>query len=440
MKPASGNMSGKPFEVTKAYRGYVLALLCTVYVFNFTDRQILAILLQSIKQEFSLSDTQLGLLGGFAFAVFYTTLGIPLAKLADRKSRRTILAVCVATWSAMTALCGLATGFVSLLLARIGVGIGEAGGSPPSHSLISDYFPPEKRGAALGIYSMGLSGGILVGLLAGGWINQFYGWRMAFFIVGLPGILLALVLRLTLRDPPRGYSENRIASRDTPTALETLRHLWRRRSFRHIPLAAGLYTFAAYGGAMWAPSFFMRSHGMTSGEVGTWLALIYGLAGAAGTFFGGYFCDRLSNATGDQRWYMWLPGAAIFVSVPFVFAVYLSPSPVPALLFLIVPYFLSHMWLGPAYAMTQGLAGLRMRAMAAAIFLFINNIIGLALGPWAVGILSDLLSGRFGIHSLRYALLGVTVVMSMWAAVHFLLAARTLREDLEMAADEMDGA
>lgn len=423
----------EPFKASDRYLKYVLGILFAGYVLNFTDRQILAILLQSIKEEFLLSDTQLGMLGGLAFAVFYTTLGIPIARLADRHSRRTILSVSIALWSAMTALCGLATGFVSLLLARIGVGVGEAGGSPPSHSLIADYFPPEKRATALGFYSMGISVGILIGLSIGGWVNQIYGWRMAFFVVGIPGLALAILVRFTLREPPRGHAEGRSTPADMPSLRETAKFLWRRRSFCHLALAAGFYSFAGYGSALWLPSFIERSYGLSKGEIGTYLGLIYGISGAAGTFLGGYFADRLSAKYGDQRWNAWLPAYAMMATLPFLVAVYLSSTATAALLLLIVPYFLNHMWLGPSYSMAQGIAGLRMRATAAAFFLFVNNMIGLGLGPWVVGIISDRLSGQFGVESLRYALLGVTVVMSFWAAIHLFLAARTLRSDLTRA-------
>jgi len=246
-----------------------------VYASNFLDRQILGILLQPIKTDLGLSDTQLGLLSGIGFALFYVTMGIPLARWADKHNRVSLLSVCIALWSAMTALSGAATNFLQLGLARIGVGIGEAGCTPAAHSIIADYFKSEERVRAMAFYSAGASIGVFLGYLLGGWVNQFYGWRVTFFVVGAPGLLLALIVRFTLREPPRGHSENsKTAASTIPTVTEALSYLWGQNSFRHLALGTGLLTLSSYGGATWFPAFLMRSYGMSTGELGTWLALI----------------------------------------------------------------------------------------------------------------------------------------------------------------------
>ena len=304
----------------KAY--YTLVILTIVYSFNFIDRQLLAILQEAIKADLGLSDSQLGLLTGFAFAAFYVIAGIPIARWADRSNRRDIVAISLFLWSFMTAVSGFVQNFLQLLLARIGVGIGEAGGSPPSHSIISDIFGPRERASAIGFYSMGVSIGILFGFLAGGWLNEFFGWRVAFVVVGAPGILLAIFLRITVAEPVRGLNEKRQVSATPVPLSEVLALLWNRRSFRHMALGAGLNAFAGYSTSNWTASFMIRSHDMSTGELGTWLALTIGLGGAVGVFCGGLLADRLSAR--DQRWYTWLPALTGFICVPFMVAVYLD--------------------------------------------------------------------------------------------------------------------
>jgi predicted MFS family arabinose efflux permease len=426
--------SGKNgFAVSNKYRYYVLGLLGAGGVCSWVDRNVFSVLLQAIKIEFSFSDTQLGLLGGVAFALFYTSVGLPVAYLADRFNRRNIIAVALFLWSFMTTLSGMATGFVSLFLARIGVGIGEAGGAPPSQSLVSDYFPPDKRGYAMGILYLYIPLGFLVGFLIGGWINEFFGWRKAFFVVGLPGVILAAILRLTLREPPRGHAEGAQDSGVTPSLLSTIRYLWSRPAMRHIPLAGTIHGIGAWAMAVWLPSYFIRIHGMGSGEIGTWMALIYGIGGGAGVMYGGYLSDRVVKATGDARWYMWISALAVLISAPFAFLIFLSMTPFPALLSLVIPITVMHMFLGPVTAMIQGLAGLRRRAVAAAFYLFLANLVSMGVGPVVVGMASDYFNPRYGNESLRYALLVIVFVTFLWSSIHFFLAARTLREDLELA-------
>ena len=396
------------------YQWYVVILLTTVYVFNFIDRNILAILGQSIKDDLMISDTAFGFLGGIAFAIFYTFMGIPIARLADRKSRKTVLAVCLAIWSGMTAVCGLAQNFTMLLLARIGVAIGEAGGSPPSHSIISDLFPVSRRATALGIYALGIPIGSAVGFLAGGWINEIFGWRTAFFVVGIPGLLLALFVYLTIKEPP--------------PVMDVLRLLWSKRSFRYMSIGGALHAFVGNGIGLYIPMMFQRSHGLGTGEIGTWL-FVLGFFGMVGTFGAGYLCDRLGEK--DRRWYMWLPGIMTLMHVPFAAFTYLYHDPQIALMVYAVAYILGHGYLAPTFAMTQSLVPLRMRALAASILLFILNIIGLGLGPQITGILSDTinLTTDLGVNSLRWAMVSV-LVFNIISAVLYIMAGRTVVEDM----------
>ena len=275
-----------PYAAGSNARYYSVGLLTIVYTFNFIDRQLLAILQESIKADLLLSDTQLGLLTGFAFALFYVSAGIPIARWADRGNRRNIVALAVAIWSFMTAISGFVQNYTQLLLARIGVGIGEAGGSPPAHSIISDIFPPESRASALAFYSTGVNIGILFGFLFGGWLNEYFGWRVAFMVVGIPGLIVALFVRYTLREPIRGLADNRTVKDKPEPFLSVLSLLWSRSAFRHIAFGAALNAFAGYSTSSWTASFMIRSHGMTTGELGTWLALIMGAGGAIGVFAG----------------------------------------------------------------------------------------------------------------------------------------------------------
>lgn len=430
-------------QYSKPYIRYAIGILTTVYVINFLDRQILSILMQPIKEDMQLSDTALGFLSGIAFALFYATLGIPIARLADKKSRVTIITVCLSLWSIMTAVCGLAQNYWQLLISRILVGVGEAGGGPSSHSLIADYVPLENRSTALGVFALGVPLGLLLGFLIGGWLEEFYGWRLAFMAVGLPGLLLAVVVRLTLREPPRGHADlatpngfavasgARATKSETPPPIgDVARALWKQKSFRHLSFAAGVQAIAGYGVIQWVPSFLHRSYDMSSGEIGTALALILGLGGAIGTAAGGYIADGLSKR--DMRWQLWVPAIGGLMGAPFAFGVYLSPTAFATLAWFIPPVICINAYHGPTFAMTQALAPVRMRAMAAAVLLFMINIIGLGLGPQLIGIASDLLNPFYGDESLRYALLFVSMVY-FWAAGHFWMAARTLRQDLASA-------
>jgi MFS family permease len=426
--PARGDESP---AISPGYARYALGLLLVVYIFNFIDRQILSILLENIRAEIELSDTQLGFLGGIAFALFYTFAGIPIARWADRGSRKTIITLSIVIWSAMTAFTGSARSFSVLLLARIGVGIGEAGCSPPAHSLISDYFPAERRGTALSIYALGIPIGGALGTLVGGWVGAIFGWRMAFVAVGVPGVLLAALVWWTLREPPRGHQEGvtPVAAPTGPqeSALDVLRFMGGLRSFGHLAWAGALHAFVGYGAAFFVPSFFARVHGMGLEERASWLSAI-GLIGTVGTYLGGWLADRYGAR--DVRWYMWVPGLATLAGVPIALGYFLVPNPYVALGIGVAAAIAGPMYLGPSFAMTQTLVKPHMRAMASAILLFIMNLIGLGIGPWFVGFVSDLLAPTYGVESIRYALVSVVVAGNAWAAIHYWIAARTLEQDL----------
>ena len=410
------------------YKAYVLLILTGVYTFNFIDRQILVILQESIKNDLNLTDTHLGLLTGLAFALFYVTLGIPIAHLADKTNRRNIVAFSLAIWSAMTALSGLAQNFAQLLLARIGVGIGEAGGSPPSHSIISDYFPPERRATALSIYSVGIYIGILFGYSLGGWLDHNYGWRMALMALGIPGIIYALVLLFSVKEPPRGHSDpDHLKQTEDSSFKEVLSLLFSKKTFIFLAFGCGLHTFANYGvGNFFAP-FLARVHGMSVVEIGAALGLTAGLGGMIGTFLGGFLADRLGAR--NIRWYLWIAvWAEILGFIPSVFA-YFSGNTTLVLVAYFCSALLSAMYLGPCIAVTHNLVSAKMRSLSSAILFLVLNLIGLGIGPLAIGFISDALAPTYGVESLRYAFC-FTFLTGSIAMVLFWLAAKNYPEDL----------
>ncbi len=415
------------WQASTRYRAYVLGLLVVVGVVGWVDRNVFAVLLQSIKIEFALSDTALGLLGGVAFGVFYATLGLPVAWLADRYSRRSLLAGALALWSAFTALCSLTTGVVGLFFARVAVGIGEAGGAPPSVSLVADYFPRERRAFALGMLYLYIPLGFVVGYLAGGWLNDTVGWRATCLWLGLPGVLLAVIVRLTLREPPRQTFDERSPHGNVPPLLSTLREFISRPALRHIPLGGAAHGAGAFAAALWLPAYFMRAFEMSSTAAGAWLALAYGLGGGLGVLCGGYLADAIVTRTRDERWYAYWPVALLILSVPATLTLYLAAAPSAAVGALLVGAFLGHAFIGPVAALLQNLAGPGRRATAAAFYLFRVNLVSMGLGPLAVGLVSDALGARLGTDALRYALLAVVTTTTLLAALHFGLSARALR-------------
>lgn len=424
--------AGESLEPTKLLRRYVLGILLVVYTFNFIDRQILSILLEPIKKDLMLSDQALGFLAGFAFAAFYATLGIPMALWADRGNRRNLISVSLALWSFMTVACGLAQNFVHLAVARIGVGIGEAGCSPPAHSMIADYYPPHRRATAIGIYALGIPLGVMFGLFIGGRMNEFFGWRVAFFLVGVPGLALALLVRFTVPEPRRGLSDARIDRGEKPGIVETARFLRRRPAFVHLSFGAALACFIGYGFIVWFPSFLIRSHHMKASDVGLWLGLLIGVVGGVSMYTGGVLADRFS--TRDIRWSAWIVTGANLLGLPFGIAAYLVNDPYWALILFIPPVVAANFWQATTLAQAQSLVRLRMRSQTSAILLFIANIIGLGAGPWAIGAVSDLLAPRYGADSLRYSLLGFSVI-GLWVAWHFYQGGKHLRTDLARADD-----
>jgi MFS family permease len=415
---------------TKWYRWYVLAILTGVYTFNFIDRQILNILQVPIKKEFDLANWQLGLLTGFSFALFYVVAGIPIARLADKGNRRNIITAALVVWSGMTALSGAVFAYWQLLIARIGVSIGEAGGSPPAHSMISDIFKKEERATALSIYSTGINIGGLLGFLMGGWIAQYFGWRLAFFVVGIPGILYALLLRFTVQEPPRGFAEKITEVGESPSMAETAKALSQRKSFRHMAVAAGLHAFIGYGTASFNPLFWDQNHQLGLGVMGTWLA-IAGIFGAAGTFLGGLTTDKL--VVRDTRWYLWVPALSTIITLPFSLVMYTWSNTQAVLILQFIPAVTFSMYLAPNLALAHGLVGLRMRAMSSAVLFFVLNIIGLGLGPLIVGIVSDLLEPSVGNDNVRYSLIIIIMIFNVWCVFHYWMASKSVREDLALA-------
>jgi len=416
------------------YAYYVLALLTLCYIANVVDRsQVLAASLQAIKREFNATDAQLGLLSGLPFAIFYSFLGIPLAAWADRSSRRNVLAWSCALWSAATGVCGMAVNFAMLFAARVGTAIGEAGGSPPSHSLISDYFPKLKRGTAFSIYALAVPVGTSIGAAVGGWGTQHLGWRATFYLVGFPCVVLALLVRATVIEPPRGYADfggKAPAKAKAPPVLNVLSFMFKRPSFVHLSVAAALHSVVWYASGAFNNAFFQRSHALTASQAGYWISL-FSAVGGVGTFFGGYLADRLSRGQdGDRRWYLWVPGIATLLCVPFQFVAYLSPNMSLVLPMFGAMTFMAAVFFGPSFAMTQAIATLRMRSVATALYLLIQTLIGQGIGPWLAGYISDSLKPSMGAASLRYALVIVGLV-NIWAALHYLIGARSLRNDLE---------
>jgi predicted MFS family arabinose efflux permease len=393
-----GSMSAKTEPFSPSYVRYALWLLLIIYTLNFVDRQIVAILAKPIKDELGLTDTQLGLLTGIAFAFFYTLLGIPIARYAEKGNRATIIGTAVVVWSGFTAMSGLATNFLQLFLARIGVGVGEAGCTPPAHALISDYVSAEKRASAIAFYSLGVPIGTAFGFLIGAQLGANYGWRVAFLAVGLPGVLLGLLAMFTLKEPRKlGLVVASTGARSAGFS-EALGVLSQKKSYIYCVIAATMISFLGYGHAVFMPQFYARVHHLDLKTIGTLSAITALVAGGLGTFLGGVMADRAARS--DTRAYVTVPAIAFLAGVPFFFwgMVAQGPSvnvlgltiPLVTVVALAVPTFLNAMWYGPLYAAVQGLAPVRMRATAVAMMLFVINMIGLGLGPLLIGIGSDM--------------------------------------------------
>jgi MFS family permease len=416
---------------SRARARFVLAILFVVYVFNFIDRQILSILIGPIQKELGVSDTAMGLLSGFTFAIFYTLAGIPIARISDRGSRSAVIAVSLALWSLMTAATGFAQNFVQLALARIGVGVGEAGGSPPSHSLLSDYFPPERRATALALYANGIYVGAGLAYLLGGWVVTRFDWRTAYFAIGLAGLPLALLVRATVRELPRGLWEARTGVRHAPATAPgfraAVRELFAKPTFGWLVAAACCQSIAGYGILNWGAEFLARVHGLSRLEIGTWMGPIILVGGCAGVSLGGWLADRLGAR--DPRWFLRMPAVVAVAALPFAVLFLLLPGATAALACFAPYYAVSNMYVGPLWSTAQNLARPELRATASALLLFILNLIGLGLGPLAVGAANDLLAPAYGAGAIRWSLLGVVLTGGL-ASLLYWAGSRQLPADL----------
>ena len=422
---------------SKAYKYYMLGILTLVYMFNFVDRQILSVLQEPIRAEFELNDTQLGLLQGITFALFYVTVGIPIARWADIGNRRNIVSLAVGTWSVMTSLTGFAQNFMQLLLIRIGVGVGEAGGSPPAHSMISDLFKPDERARALAVYSSGITFGIFLAYVFGGWVSDNYGWRTVFIVLGVPGVIIALIVRYTFIEPVRGMHDVGTSLAKPPPVMDVVHFLGSRKSFLHLAMGCALHAFVGYGIAAFLVSFYVRSYQIPHDNISQItlpIGFIIGIAGLIGNFGGGYLADRLGLK--DKRWYLWVPAISTLLAIPFAFAAFLVDSLKLSMALYAIPLMLGTMYLGPVIAVAHSLVSPSMRALTSAILFFILNLIGLGLGPTLLGMTSDLLKPQFGSESLRYAIL-IAFLGYAWSAAHYFVAAKYLRADLNKSSREL---
>ena len=433
------------------YQRYVIFLLLIVYTFNFIDRQIVTILSPAIKEDLGLTDTELGLLKGLPFALFYAVFGFPIAWLADRYSRSKIIAAAIAVWSGMTVLCGLAQNYGQLLAARMGVGVGEAGCSPAAHSLISDYFPKEERASALGLYSLGISFGTLFGILLGGLIADAYGWRWAFIVVGAPGIFMGLIVLLTLREPVRGAMDSkkasglsravksvqadlRVSAAPPSSFKEALKTMVGIKSYVILTISAALTAFCGYGLGLWIVDFLFRTHELGYRELTIPLSMCIGVGGGIGVVFGGYITDYLARKS--TRAYFSYPAYGHLISVPLFFAAVWVGSPMWCFIIFFFVFMLHSSVAGPYYALVQNLAPPQLRAFAAALFMFVLSVIGLGLGPLYLGFLSDLWAPKMGeADALRWA---ITTLGPIWALASFIMLSgrNVLETDLASRADQ----
>ena len=407
--PADPASEGKGAMATKAtgYSYFVAIALMVVYTLNFLDRQFLSVLAQPVKNELHLTDTELGALTGLAFALFYTICGIPIAALADRYNRVRIVAISAGVWSLFTAACGFATSFLTLAIPRVGVGVGEAGGSPPSYSVVSDYFPPEKRGLGLAIYSLGVPFGSMIGTMSGGFIAAAFGWRVAFWTLGIIGLCIAPIIPFIVKEPKRGgYDPLVEAHEPKPSMFASIAFFVKSPVLMLTAVAAGLTAFVGYGMLNWIPSFLIREKGMKLTEVALYYAIMSGLCMAAGTFLSGLIVDKLGKKSPAA--YALVPGLCILASVPFLWGAANVQGWPLALICLAGPSLLNNTYLAPALAVVQNGVPPRNRGTSGALLLFILNLIGLGGGPFFVGIMSDYFKPQYGEHALTYALLALT--------------------------------
>ena len=419
--------AGEEFSVSTVYSTYVLVLLFGVAVLNMLDRQILGMLVVPIKAEFGVSDTAMGFLTGPSFALFYALAGIPIARWADRGVRRSIISLGLTIWSGLTLASGFVVDFSQLVVARLGVGVGEAAGTPPSHALISDYFPPERRTTALAVFTIGASTGVAVAHLAGGWVSELWGWRMVFVVAGVPGLVLALLLRFTVREPPRGRFEGGAAAPSGEDWRGAVGLLARIPSYRHLVIAASLHSFAFSGSMIWYPPFLTRVHGLSPGEIGTTLALYSSLPAGVGIFVGGLATDRLYRR--NVRWLQGYAGLTILAFAPFALGFLFFADRSWALGSLVVSAFLMGTSTPGIHVTTQALAPARMRSLASAINLLLLSLVGAGLGPFFVGVMNDYLEPTLGAEAVRYTL-SLVALTAVWSSFHNWMSSRHLVQDL----------
>jgi predicted MFS family arabinose efflux permease len=403
--------------------GLILGLLVFVNILNFLDRLLPSILVEAIRKDLKLSDTQIGLMGGVAFALVYSFGSIWLARVADRRSPRTVISISLAVWSVATAFSGMAQNFVHLLLARSSVAAGEAGSTPAGHSLIARIFPDSSRSMAMAIFSLGVPIGATLGLSLGGWINDALNWRAAFFVAGVPGLVIAALIRFVIPDPPR-------ASPGAPGVVgffDALRLLFAKRSFRHMAIASSLFAIGSYAMNVFAGAFLIRIHHVTAAQAGLLFGLAFGLGGLIGTFSGGALGDWLGRR--DPRWRQGVPAIGLALSAPTALAAFLAPNLAVSVACLTGVYLFGLMYLAPTFAAAQSLVPDEIRATVSGVLLFCLTLVGATVGPLLVGFLSDVLAPRYGALALRYALSLMPVTM-LWSALHFALAARALPADL----------
>lgn len=447
--------------LSSGYRTWLVAVLLLLSTLNFADRAIISVLAQAIKEDLKFTDSQLGMVQGLGFAILYSLLGVPLGWLAERVSRKNLMALCVAIWSFMTAACGLTGGFISLLLGRVGVGVGEAGFMPPASSLVADHFDKGRRGTIMAIILLGSPLGFLLGQSLGGWVASVWNWRVAFYALGLPGLVAALLAWLTLREPPRGLADGHVSTQAAPSAKDTVRALWGKRAFRHLLVGYVIGGFAMNGVAQFVLPFYLRSFNLPLATAGAVFGAVAFSSNGLGMLLGGAGFDQLARR--DLRWPMWGPAAMLVLAAPLYLAAFSSHAVTASFVFIWFANLAMAMHLAPSLATMQNLASPRMRAMATALVWLAMGLIGTGLGPTLMGVASDFFatnafaSGDF-LHScpggrapagaaaaldlacraasaqgLKNALM-CGAVFFLWAAIHFVLAARTLKRDLHPTA------
>ena len=427
--PMSSSTGGsRPASAVAPLKGayYVLATLTLVNVLSNIDRSLPAILIEAIRHDIAMTDFQFGLLNGLLFTTIYCTFSFPMAKYSDRHDRRALISTCLLVWSLATAASAGAANFLHLLLGRSGVAIGEAGAIPASQSIISDYFPPARRGFALSVLMSGSAVGTMLGMVVGGWLSDAVGWRAALVLVGMIGLIWAAVTRFTVAEPRRtATAPSGSARRQAPTLLETFRHLGRRAAFRHLAAGAALYAVFSSALGAFTPSYLIRTYGVTTAQAGLYFGVVFGLAGGAGAVIGGILSDRLGRR--DERWNLWVPAIGLSVAAPAAFLAFYVSSLQACLLFLIVPKLLGPLFLGTCYAVMYRMVGAHMRAVSSAVLLLIIQGIGAALGPVVAGFMSDWLRPTVGPASIKVALMAISLVLA-WGALHFFMASRSLAD------------